>query len=210
MKQIALLVLALGSLAVAQEVPLITWATPAPLRSPTPLGATQLNAAANVPGTFVYAPPEGTVLAVGDQTLQVTFTPEDTAAYTTATATVTLKVIPTYWPYTPAAPVYVCQMNQDMTPVLNTLGNPRCFTIPAAVHVSIAKYLLTQTSGLNADGNVAYKYPVVWGFLARRLAAALDPLLDQYPPDTVKTAKDQADAALKAVDDAKAALLSSQ
>jgi hypothetical protein len=209
MKNIALLVLTLASLAAAQEVPVITWATPAPLRNPTPLGATQLNATANVPGTFVYNPPEGTVLAVGDHTVEATFTPEDTAAYTTATAAVTLKVIPTYWPYSPV-PVYLCQMNQDMTPVLNTAGNPRCFTIPATVSVSIAKYLLTQTNGLNPDGSVAYKYPALWGFIARRLAEALDPIMDQYPPDTVKTAKDQADAALKAVDTAKAALLSSQ
>jgi hypothetical protein len=207
MKKIAFIVLALASLAAAQEAPVITWAIPAPLRSPTPLGAMQLNAAANVPGTFVYNPPEGTVLAVGDQTLQATFTPEDTTTYTTATATVTLKVIPTYWPYNPI-PAYLCQMDQDMTPVLNTAGNPRCFTIPVPVSVSIAKYLLTQTSGLNPDGSVAYKYPALWGFIAKRLGEALDPILDQFPPDTVKTAKDQADAALKAVDTAKAALLS--
>ena len=49
--------------------------------------ATQLNATASVRGTFVYTPAAGAVLAPGAQTLSVTFTPDDTANYTTATAT---------------------------------------------------------------------------------------------------------------------------
>ena len=50
--------------------------------------ATQLNATASVPGTFVYTPAAGTVLNAGAaQTLSVTFTPTDAANYTTATAT---------------------------------------------------------------------------------------------------------------------------
>jgi hypothetical protein len=52
----------------------------------------QLNATANVPGTFSYSPKEGTVLSAGSHTLTVTFTPSDTVKYTTATATVTLQV----------------------------------------------------------------------------------------------------------------------
>ena len=41
-----------------------------------------------MPGTFVYTPAAGTVLNAGAaQTLSVTFTPTDTANYTTATAT---------------------------------------------------------------------------------------------------------------------------
>ena len=51
----------------------ITWSTPADITYGTALGATQLNATANVPGSFVYSPVAGTVLerrrrtdAVGD------------------------------------------------------------------------------------------------------------------------------------------------
>jgi sugar lactone lactonase YvrE len=57
------------------------------------LGAAQLNATANVPGTFWYTPPAGTALTPGSQmTLSTVFTPTDTINYTTATASVTLTV----------------------------------------------------------------------------------------------------------------------
>ncbi|HXL77453.1 MAG TPA: putative Ig domain-containing protein [Candidatus Eisenbacteria bacterium] len=74
--------------------PILTWATPLSIAHGTPLGSPQLDASANVPGTFTYSPPSGTVLAAGSQTLSVTFLPTDTVHYTTATATVTLTVTP--------------------------------------------------------------------------------------------------------------------
>lgn len=79
---------------VQKTTPVITWPTPAAITHATPLGGPQLNATANVPGTFVYGPPAGTILAVGSQKLTVTFTPTDTIHYTIATATVTLTVTP--------------------------------------------------------------------------------------------------------------------
>ena len=45
-----------------------------------------------IPGTYVYTPASGTILAPGTQTLSVTFTPTDTTHYGTATATVSLVV----------------------------------------------------------------------------------------------------------------------
>jgi MBG domain/MBG domain (YGX type)/Abnormal spindle-like microcephaly-assoc'd, ASPM-SPD-2-Hydin/Bacterial Ig-like domain (group 2)/Galactose oxidase, central domain len=77
---------------ISQATPVITWATPAPITSGTQLSGTQLNATASVPGTFVYSPLAGTAPAVGTDTLSVTFTPNDTADYTTATTTVLLTV----------------------------------------------------------------------------------------------------------------------
>src|SRR5438132_725849 len=60
----------------------------------TALGAAQLNATANVPGTVSYSPPPGTVLNAGNnQPLTATFTPTDTANYNPATATVNLTVL---------------------------------------------------------------------------------------------------------------------
>ena len=74
---------------VLKATPTITWSTPADITYGTALSATQLNATANVPGTFVYSPAAGTVLTPGAaQTLSVTFTPTDAANYTTATTTV--------------------------------------------------------------------------------------------------------------------------
>jgi len=74
--------------------PVITWSTPAPITYGTALSGTQLDATANVAGTFVYSPAAGTVLGAGSQTLSVTFTPSNTTAYSSATATVTLTVRP--------------------------------------------------------------------------------------------------------------------
>ena len=79
---------------VNQAMPVITWPTPASVPVGTALSATQLDATANVPGTFVYSLPAGTAMnTAGPQTLSVTFTPNDTADYSTATDSVTLQVI---------------------------------------------------------------------------------------------------------------------
>src|SRR6202022_711619 len=76
----------------AQAAPVITWAIPASIIYGTTLSATQLDATASVPGTFVYTPALGSVLTAGTDTLSVTFTPIETANYSTATATVQLIV----------------------------------------------------------------------------------------------------------------------
>jgi WD40 repeat protein len=78
----------------SKVTPTITWPAPSPITNPTPLSTTQLDATASVPGTFVYTPPAGTVLAAGTQTLSVAFTPTDTAAYNTASASVSITVNP--------------------------------------------------------------------------------------------------------------------
>jgi hypothetical protein len=85
--------------ATAQTTPLIEWATPAPISYGTPLDGTQLNAAAVDPntlaplaGTFSYSPTAGTLLDAGMQTLNMTFTPADTADYTSASGSVILEV----------------------------------------------------------------------------------------------------------------------
>jgi large repetitive protein len=59
----------------------------------TALTPTQLNATANVSGTFIYTPEAGTVLPVGLDIISVTFIPSDTADFTNATATNTILVV---------------------------------------------------------------------------------------------------------------------
>lgn len=78
----------------SKATPIITWPQPAPITNPAPLTSAQLDATANVPGMFVYSPAAGTVLVAGSQTLTTTFTPNDTAAYTAVTASVTITVNP--------------------------------------------------------------------------------------------------------------------
>lgn len=77
---------------VNQATPVITWTNPAGITYGAALSGTQLNATANVPGSFSYSPASGTVLSPGTQTLSTTFTPTDTTDYTTATTTVSLVV----------------------------------------------------------------------------------------------------------------------
>src|SRR5205823_6106541 len=67
-------------------------APPANITYGTVLSATQLNASASVPGTLVYTPAAGTVLAVGTDTLSVTLTPTDATNYSSVTKTVQIIV----------------------------------------------------------------------------------------------------------------------
>ena len=72
--------------------PTISWSPPSSILFGTALGPAQLNATANVPGTFAYTPAAGTLLQPGSQTLSVTFTPTDTTDYGIVTATRTIKI----------------------------------------------------------------------------------------------------------------------
>src|SRR5439155_1664733 len=82
------------SINVLKATPVLTWTTPADIIYGTALGATQLNATASVPGTLVYTPPASTVLSAGTaQTPSVSFTPTDSANYTTASKTVSINVL---------------------------------------------------------------------------------------------------------------------
>ncbi len=82
------------------RTPTITWSNPANISYGTALSDIQLDASATntvtgdpVAGTFVYTPPSGTVLSVGTWTLNVSFTPTDTANYTTASKNVLINVM---------------------------------------------------------------------------------------------------------------------
>ncbi len=82
------------SFTIAKGTPPLTWGNPAAISYGTALSATQLNATSPVAGTFAYTPPSGTVLAVGTQTLGVTFTPTNTTDYTPVSTTRSLTVSP--------------------------------------------------------------------------------------------------------------------
>ena len=72
----------------------ITWDNPADIVYGTTLSSTQLNATANVPGTFNYAPAAGTLLSAGQtQPLLVNFTPTDTTNYNPTSKNVRINVL---------------------------------------------------------------------------------------------------------------------
>jgi Bacterial Ig-like domain (group 3)/MBG domain (YGX type)/Abnormal spindle-like microcephaly-assoc'd, ASPM-SPD-2-Hydin/Beta-propeller repeat/NHL repeat len=84
--------------------PLIDWPTPSPITYPALLSSTQLDATAvpslpatlstpNIPGTYAYTPPSGTMLLPGpNQPLSVIFTPTDTADFAMASGSTTITV----------------------------------------------------------------------------------------------------------------------
>jgi lysophospholipase L1-like esterase len=88
------------ALTVNQATPQITWEPAGLIAAGMALGSSQLNATATAPGgttelagSFLYTPPAGTIFnSTGAQTFSVTFTPADTADYTTVDASVTLTV----------------------------------------------------------------------------------------------------------------------
>lgn len=78
---------------VTQATPVLTWDNPEDIVFRTPLGSAQLDATANVPGTFSYVPPVGVLLNAGpNQTLTVTFTP-DSSNFETLSETVSINVL---------------------------------------------------------------------------------------------------------------------
>jgi hypothetical protein len=90
-------------LTISRATPVITWSNPVDIVFGTALRSTQLNAAANVPGAFVYTPPAGTVLPVGAaQTLSTTFTPGDAIDYNSASDSVLINVTASGAPASPA------------------------------------------------------------------------------------------------------------
>src|SRR5690606_8834004 len=106
---------------VNKATPEITWSNPSPITYGTPLSATQLNATANVAGTFTYTPPAGTILNAGaNQVLSVNFVPTDNANYNSVTGVTALitvnKATPTVtWsnpaPITYGTPLSATQLN---------------------------------------------------------------------------------------------------
>jgi len=99
---------------IAKTVPIITWSNPADIVYGTLLSATQLNATANVLGTFVYTPGIGTKLDAGtNQILKVDFTPTDATNYNTVQKTVTINVQPPI--FTPSTTVTDIDGNEYLT-----------------------------------------------------------------------------------------------
>jgi hypothetical protein len=70
------------------EAPVLAWAQPIAIVFGTALTASEQNPTANVPGNFMFDPPVGQVLPVGNQQLLLaTFVPADIANFTMATIT---------------------------------------------------------------------------------------------------------------------------
>ena len=147
------------TLVVAKASPTLEWTTPASLTYGTPLGASQLNATASVPGTFEYSPAAGILLSAGTHALSVTFTPADTANYTPASTAVAIEVAratPALSWNTPAAVVYgtalnVAQLNATADVPGTFAYSPTPGTVlPAGTHSLSVTF--TPDDGVNYTG----------------------------------------------------------
>ncbi|HWF15295.1 MAG TPA: MBG domain-containing protein, partial [Acidimicrobiales bacterium] len=152
--------------AVATATPVLAWGTPGAITYGTPLSASQLDATASVPGTFVYNPPAGTVLGAGNQTLAVTFTPMDQTDYTTASKSVSLHVAPAPLTITassnaepyglaipPVTPSYSGFVNHDGASSLTPA--PTC-TTPATAGSPVGTYATTCSGAVDPNYTINY------------------------------------------------------
>jgi GH18 family chitinase/sugar lactone lactonase YvrE len=149
---------ATGTLVIAKATPVITWPTPAPIVYGTVLSATQLDAKANVPGSFVYSPAAGTTPPVGTDTLNTTFTPTDATDYTTATAKVSLVVTAATNPRVVWIPDFyggLLQVRVGTTPTAITINLPSCNPNAVAVNNNKA-YVVCNAYGANPDKILVY------------------------------------------------------
>jgi hypothetical protein len=80
------------TVAVTMATPGINWPPPAAIIYGTALGSAELDATANVAGSFDYEPPAGVILDAGTNTLLVIFSPDDSLDYTSVTNSVSLPV----------------------------------------------------------------------------------------------------------------------
>jgi Flp pilus assembly CpaE family ATPase len=143
---------------VEKETPAVAWSTPAPIAYGTSLTTTQLRAMASVPGKFAYTPGLGEMLPAGTHTLSVTFTPNDTAGYTTAQATVTLivtKATPAIvWP-APAPIHYGAPLSAGQFNATASIPGRFAYTpavgevLPAGTHTLSAIFHPSETEGFS-------------------------------------------------------------
>ena len=138
----------LVTLTVNQATPPITWPAPAAITYGTALSATQLDAGSTIAGTFSYSPAAGTVLKAGSQTLKVTFTPTDTADYTTNIASVTLTVNqatpPITWPV-PAAITYGTALSATQLNATSSVAGTFAYTPTAGTILGAGTKTLSVT-----------------------------------------------------------------
>jgi hypothetical protein len=127
------------SLVISPAAPRLTWSTPVALTYGTALSKTQLNATANVAGTFSYNPALGTVPAVGTTLLHVTFTPTDAVDYTKQTATITLTVKAASVPLVTASNLSILSPSTGMTVsgIISVGGQCKLFLDSAGTYLMV-------------------------------------------------------------------------
>jgi hypothetical protein len=137
-----------AALTVNKATPAITWPAPAAITYGTALGATQLNAASSVAGTFTYSPAAGTMLGAGTQTLSTTFTPTNSTDYSSATDAIALvvnKVTPAITWATPAAITQGTALSAAQLDATSTIAGSFTYSPAAGTVLSAGPQTLSTT-----------------------------------------------------------------
>ena len=147
----------------------LSWVVPAAIPYGTALSAAQLNASSGgVAGTFAYSPAAGAVLMAGSHVLSVTFTPTDTAHYTSATASTSINVNPASLRvtasnasriYGAANPAFMASysgfVNGDSASIVS--GSPTLSTAATAAS-PVGNYAIAVTQGSLAASNYVFSF----------------------------------------------------
>jgi uncharacterized repeat protein (TIGR01451 family) len=145
-----------NSLTVNKATPVITWSNPSDIVYGTALGGTQLNATADTPGSFVYAPAAGTVLSSGNgQNLHADFTPTDASNYNNASKDVSINVLSAVLNVSMTAdrnPAPV-GLNFNYKPVITNTGNAPATSV---VLTDVLPALVTFTAATSSQGSCSY------------------------------------------------------
>ena len=150
------------NLTVGKATPTLAWPAPSSVVAGTALSANQLNATANVPGTFSYSPAAGAVLGVGVTQLLATFTPADTTNFSIATATVPFAVTaqaasPTVSWATPAAITYPAALSSTQLNATANAAGTFTYNPPAGTVLSAGIQTLSVTFTPSANNVVPIK-----------------------------------------------------
>jgi hypothetical protein len=136
------------NISVSKATPSVSWAQPSAIVYGTPLGASQLNATADVAGTFAYDPPAGTVLTAGTQILWTDFTPEDTLNYNTVRRGVAVTVMPASvaitWP-SPASIVHGTPLTAAQLAATASVPGTFAYSPTAGTVLNAGTHTLTAT-----------------------------------------------------------------
>lgn len=153
----------------AEVTPKLAWTTPSAIVYGTGLSASQLNATASAPGTFIYTPALGTMLTAGAHTLTASFVPSDPASFAGATTSVTLTVskavlfvtaksaVQVYGSATPAFSAALTGFVAGDTPAIATTGSASLSTTATASSPA-GSYLITVTVGTLAAPNYLFRF----------------------------------------------------
>ncbi len=125
---------------ISKATPSLTWTAPASITYGTALSATQLDASANVSGTFDYTPAAGMVLSAGTHALSAQFTPADTSDYATPSAVMTnITVNPAALMVTAANATRVYgAVNPSLTGTVTGAVNGDVFTVSGSTAATVA------------------------------------------------------------------------